>query len=66
MKDPTVNLEEGKVLLVVTAYPNITIGKAEYDWEFPNNCDSSRMIGILELIKHDLLHSWNEKLEEEE
>lgn len=58
--------EECKVLLIVKAYPNFEKGKAEYDWEFPDKCDSSRMIGVLELIKHDLLHSWNEKIEEEE
>lgn len=53
-----------KVLLIVKAAPNFQKGKAEYDWEFPDNCDSSRMLGILELIKHDLLHDWNEKVEE--
>ena len=57
--------EEYKVLLIVKAYPNFEKGKAEYDWEFPNKCDSSRMLGILELIKHDLLHDWDNKILEE-
>ncbi len=58
-------MTEEKILLIVKAFPNFEKGKAEYDWEFPSNLDSSRMIGILELIKHDLLNNWNEQLEEE-
>lgn len=44
-----------KTLLIVKAYPNFEKGKPEYDWEFPDGCDTSRMIGILEMIKYDLL-----------
>ena len=44
-----------KTLLIVKAYPNFEKGKPEYDWSFPDKCETSRMIGILEMIKHDLL-----------
>lgn len=57
---------EEKTLLIVKAYPNYQLGKPEFDWEFPDNCSTSRMLGILELIKHDLLHSWDEQIEEGE
>lgn len=50
-------MEEGKTLLVVKAYPNYEKGKPEYEWEFPISCDTSRMLGILEMIKHDLLNN---------
>jgi len=57
--------QEGKTLLIVRAYPNLKLGKPEYDWEFPTNCPTSRMLGILDLIKHDLLTQWKEDVEEE-
>lgn len=56
--------EYSETLLIVKAYPNMEKGKPEYGWDFPYPCDTSRMLGILELIKHDLLHSWDEKQEE--
>ena len=58
-------MKSEKILLIIKAYPNFEKGKAEYDWEFPEKIDSSRMLGILDLIKHDLIHSWNENVEEE-
>ncbi len=56
--------QEGKTLLIVKAYPNFELGKPEFDWEFPDNCSTSRMLGILDLIKYDLLTSWNQQQEE--
>lgn len=50
-------MKEEKILLIVKAYPNYEIGKPEYDWEFPDNCPTTRMIGILELIKNDLIQN---------
>ncbi len=58
--------EDHKVLLIVKAYPNFEQGKAEYDWEFPDKCDISRMMGVLDLIKHELLHRWKKEQEEDE
>ncbi|MFW5895555.1 MAG: hypothetical protein ACOCT9_02305 [archaeon] len=47
--------EDFKTLLIVKAYPNYEKGKPEYDWSFPDNCPTTRMLGILEMIKYDLL-----------
>ena len=57
--------EEVKTLLIVTASFNEETGKPEYDWQFPDNCATSRMLGILELIKFDLLTHWDEQNSED-
>ncbi len=54
--------EEEKTLLIVKAYPNLELGKPEYDWEFPDSCSTTRMLGILEMIKYDLLNSWKKQV----
>lgn len=57
--------EESKTILVVKAYPNYELNTPEYDWEFPDNWKTSSLIGILEMIKHDLIHH-NEDYTEDE
>ncbi len=64
--DGLVSEKTEKTLLIVKANPNMELGKPEYDWEFPDKCDTSRMIGILEMIKHDLLDGWAGVAEEHE
>ena len=50
-------METEKTLLIVKAYPNRELNKPEYDWEFPDKCPTSMMIGILEMVKYDLLNN---------
>jgi len=54
-------MKEEKILLIVKAYPNYEKNKPEFDWEFPDNCSTSRLIGLLELIKADLIENWREQ-----
>lgn len=56
-------MQDEKIILIVKAYPNWEKNKPEFYWEFPDNCSSSRMIGILELIKMDIINNWLEKSE---
>ena len=56
--------EDEKILLIVRAFPNYEKGKPEYDWEFPSHADISRMLGVLDLIKFDLMLNWMEQQEE--
>lgn len=58
-------MEPERTLLIVKVYANIEKGKPEYDWKFPDKCDTSRMLGILEMIKYDLLKNWMEESEQE-
>jgi hypothetical protein len=50
----------GKVILIVKAYPNYELNKPEFDWEFPNNCPTSTMLGVMDLIKADLIDNWRD------
>jgi len=54
-----------KIILVVKAYANLETRKPEYDWAFPDSIPTTRMIGILELIKADLLNNFSNKQETE-
>ncbi len=54
-------MEEEKTLLIVKAYLNPEKDKPEFDWDFPDNCSTSRMLGILDLIKADLIQGWMEQ-----
>ena len=54
-------MEQGKTLLIVKAYPNYELGKPEFDWEFLDNCPTSIMLGVLDLIKADLIDNWREQ-----
>ena len=52
---------EEKDILIVRIRFNDLYNKPEYSWDFPNNIDTTRMLGVLELIRDDLLNHWYEQ-----
>lgn len=52
-------LELEKTLLVIKAHYNQTTRELDYSWTFPDRADSTRLIGLLELVKQDLLRDFD-------
>ena len=59
-KKRKIDINVEKTILVVKVYANFEELKPEYDWEFPHTIPTSKMIGVLELIKADLIENWRE------
>lgn len=53
--------EDGKIILIVKAYPNYDLNKWEFDWDFPNTVPISGMLGVLDLVKSDLIDDWKDQ-----